>query len=125
MDDIRRRLDQNLTAALFRLQQLGGAVAVEELLGAIRDNSRFANEIDEIQASENREISFATRGMLVERAKRLSAALDRLNDGEYGVCVECAERITAARLRAVPEVQTCIRCQDRIERFAQSMRAGS
>ena len=121
MDDIRRRLDQNLTAALFRLRQLGGAVAVEELPGAIGDNSRFANEIDEIQASENREISFATREMLVERVKRLSAALDRLNDGEYGVCVECAGRITPARLRAVPEVQTCIRCQDRIEQFARRM----
>jgi DnaK suppressor protein len=121
MDDIKQRLDQNLTAALFRLRELGGAVAVEELPGAIGDNSRFANEIDEIQASENREISFATREMLVERVKRLTAALDRLNDGEYGVCVECAGRITSARLRAMPEVQTCIRCQDRIERFTRRM----
>ena len=119
MDDIRKRLDHNLTAALFRLRQLGGAVAVEELPGATGDNSRFADEVDEIQANENREISFATRERLLERVKRLSAALDRLNDGEYGVCLECAERITPARLHAVPEVQTCVRCQDRIERFAQ------
>ena len=87
----------------------------------IRDNSRFADEVDEIQANENREISFATREMLVERVNRLSAALDRLNDGEYGVCVECAERISPARLHAVPEVQTCVRCQDGIERFARRM----
>ena len=119
MDDIRRRLDDNLTVALFRLRQLGGAVAVEELPGALRDNSRFADEIDEIQANENREISFATREMLVERVNRLSAALGRLNDGEYGVCAECAERVSPARLHAVPEVQTCVRCQDRIERFAR------
>ena len=121
MDDIRRRLDDNLTAALFRLRQLGGAVAVEELPGAIRDNSRLADEVDEIQANEDREISFATRERLVERVNRLSAALDRLNAGEYGVCVECAEGISPARLHAVPEVQTCVRCQDRIERFARPM----
>jgi len=119
MDDIRKRLDHNLTAALYRLRQLGGAVAVEELPGAIRDNSRLADEVDEIQANENREISFATRERLMERVNRLSTALGRLNDGEYGVCVECAERITPARLHAVPEVQTCVRCQDRIERFAR------
>jgi DnaK suppressor protein len=119
MDDIRKRLDHNLTATLFRLHRLGEAVAVEELPGAIRDNSRFADEVDEIQANENREISFATREKLVERANRLSAALDRLNDGEYGVCVECAEQISPARLHAVPEVETCVRCQDRIERFAK------
>ena len=121
MDDIRKRLDHNLTAALSRLRQLGGAVTIEELPGAIRDNSRFADEVDEIQANENREIGFATREKLVERVKRLSAALDRLNDGEYGGCVECAERISPARLHAVPEVQTCVRCQDRIERFARRM----
>jgi DnaK suppressor protein len=119
MDDIRQRLAHNLTAALARLPQLGGPVAVEELPGAIRDNSRFADEVDEIQANENREISFATREKLVERVNRLRAALDRLNDGEYGVCVECAEQISPARLHAVPEVQTCVRCQDRIERFAR------
>jgi RNA polymerase-binding protein DksA len=121
MDDIRKRLDHNLAAALLRLRQIGVAVAVEKLPGASGDNSRFADEVDEIQASEDREISFATRERLVERVNRLSAALDRLNDGEYGVCMECAERISPARLHAVPEVQTCVRCQDRIERFARRM----
>jgi hypothetical protein len=46
MDDIRHLLDDNLTAALLRLRHLGGAVAVEDLPGAIRDNSRLANEAD-------------------------------------------------------------------------------
>jgi RNA polymerase-binding transcription factor DksA len=119
MDDARKLLDRNLTTALFRLRQLGGAVAVEELPDAIGDHSPFADEVDEIQASENREISFATRERLVERVNRLSAALDRLNDGEYGLCIECAERISPARLHAVPEVQTCVRCQDGIERVAR------
>jgi RNA polymerase-binding transcription factor len=121
MDDIRHLLDENLTAALLRLRHLGGAVAVEDLPGAIRDNSRLANKADDIQANENREISFATREKLMERANRLSAALDRLNAGEYGVCEECAEQISPARLQAVPEVQTCVRCQDRIERFARQV----
>ena len=121
MDDIRNRLDQDLTAALFRLRQLGGAVAVEELPGAIGDNFPFADEVDEIQVNENREISFATRERLVERVNRLSAALDRLNHGEYGVCVECAERISPVRLHVAPEAQTCVRCQDGIERFSRPM----
>ena len=51
----------------------------------------------------------------------MSAALDRLNDGEEGVCVKCAERMSPARLDAMPEVQTCVRGQDGIERFARRM----
>lgn len=119
MESIRERLEQDLQVAVGRLRQMGGAVVVEELPGAIGDNSPFADEVDEIQANESREIGFATRELLVERVNRLSAALDRLNEGDYGTCVECDEPISPARLRAMPEVQTCVRCQDRIERLGR------
>ena len=121
--DIRTRLENDLRTAVGRLRQIGGAVAVEELPGAIGDNSPFADEVDGIQACGEREIGFATRELLVDRVNRLSAALERLSDGEYGICVECEEPISPARLRAMPEVQTCVRCQDRIERFGRQLEA--
>ena len=119
METIRERLEEDLRTAVSRLRQMGGAVAVEELPGPIGDNSPFADEVDEIQANERREIGFATRELLVDRVNRLSAALERLRDGQYGTCVECEESISPARLRALPEVQTCVRCQDRIERMGR------
>ncbi len=76
MDDIRQRLDQDLKTAIFRLRQLGGAVAVDERPGAIGDNSPCADEVDEIHINANREMGLATREMLVERVNRLSSALD-------------------------------------------------
>jgi len=117
--DIRTRLENDLRTAVSRLRQMAGAVAVDELPGAIGDNSPFADEVDEIQASGDREIGFATRELLVDRVNRLSAALQRLKDGDYGTCVECEEAISPARLRAMPEVQTCVRCQDRLERMGR------
>ena len=119
METIRERLEEDLRTAVGRLRQMGGAVAVEEVPGAIGDNSPFADEVDEIQANERREIGFATRELLVGRVNRLSAALDRLNDGAYGTCVECEEPISPARLQALPEVQTCVQCQDRLERLGR------
>jgi RNA polymerase-binding transcription factor DksA len=119
METIRERLEEDLRTAVSRLRHMGGAVAVEELPGPIGDNSPFADEVDEIQANERREIGFATRELLVDRVNRLSAALERLRSGEYGTCVECEEAISPARLRALPEVQTCVRCQDRIERMGR------
>src|SRR2546430_566700 len=116
MDEIRTKLEAELRQAVRRLRQMGGAVAAEDLPGAIGDNSPFADEVDEIQANESRELGFATRTLLVERVNRLADALERLNEGEYGVCVECSEPIPPARLRALPEVQTCVRCQDRPRR---------
>jgi len=114
--DIRKRLETDLKEAVSRLRQMGGSAALEELFGASRERLAYADEVDEIQANERREIGFATRELLVERVNRITAALDRLNDGEYGTCVECGEKIAAARLRALPEVQTCVRWQGMIER---------
>lgn len=119
MDAIRKRLEQDLKVALARLRQHGGGAAMEELLGPSGEHWAFADEVDEIQANERREIGFATRELLVDRVNRLAAALERLNSGDYGTCVECGEAIAPARLRVMPEVQTCVRCQDRLERLGR------
>lgn len=119
MDTFKQRLERDLHTAMDRLRHLGGTVAVEELAGPIGINVRCAEEVEAIQASESREIECATRERLLGRVNRLSAALDRLAEGVYGTCVECDEAISPARLHAVPEVQTCIRCQDRLERLGR------
>ena len=117
MGTIRQQLEHDLSMAVGRLRQLGAAVTVEELPGPTAVSSTFADEVDGIQASECRDIGCAIRELLAGRVNRLSAALDRLDKGEYGMCAECGEAISPARLRVMPEVQTCVRCQDRIERF--------
>jgi DnaK suppressor protein len=125
MDTLRERLEHDLNTTVARLRHPDGMVAVEELPGLIGTNSRFADEVDASHASESREIGFATRELLVERLNRLSLALDRLNEGAYGVCTECDETISPARLQAMPEVQTCVRCQDRLERVGGRFARGA
>jgi DnaK suppressor protein len=115
MDAIRKQLEQELRSAASRLRQMGGAEALEELRPV--GETGFADEVDGIQANEWREIGFATRELLVDRVNRLSSALDRLDDGEYGICVECGEAIAPARLRVMPEVETCVTCQEQLERY--------
>ena len=121
MDGIRKRLEQDLRTAVGRLRQVGGASALEDLLGPRGEHWAYADEVDEIQANEWREIGFATRELLVDRVNRITAALERLDVGEYGVCVECGEKIAPARLRVIPEVTTCVRCQDRLERASRHL----
>ena len=119
MNDVRTRLDQDLKVAVSRLRQLDGAAAVEERPGTNGESRPFADEVDGMQASASLEIGFATRELVLERVSRLSAALDRMNKGEYGACGECDEPISLARLDAKPEVQTCVRCQERLESLGQ------
>src|SRR5256712_8540256 len=72
--NVRKRLEQDLEAAVSRLRQMSGAVAVEEYPGAIWDNSPFADEVGENQAHERPEIGFAPRGLPLGRGHPVSAA---------------------------------------------------
>ena len=116
MDEIQARLEQQLREAMGRLRQLVGAIVIDDFPTGIGDTAHLADAVDESQMNEGRELSWATRSLLVERANKLAEALERLRRGEYGICEECDEPIAPARLRVMPEVTTCIRCQDRIEK---------
>ena len=116
MDEIKKRLERELNHTMQRNRHMGGVNTLEDL-GGRGDHTPLADEVDVIRLNEDREMNFATRSLLVERANKLAEALERLRGGEYGVCEECGEAIAPARLRAMPEVTTCVRCQDRLERM--------
>ena len=121
MKDVKKKLEAELNRTVERIRHMGGTANSVQTMNALGDTSQLADEVDVIQINEDREMSFATRSLLVERANRLAEALERLRDGEYGVCQECDEDIAPARLKAVPEVRTCVRCQDRLERMTRHM----
>ena len=46
--------------------------------------------------------------------REISDALHRMDIGQYGVCPECEEAISAKRLDAVPWARYCVTCQEQI-----------
>ena len=46
-------------------------------------------------------------------------ALERMRDGQYGVCEGCSCSIPMARLNALPYATLCIECQRESERFGK------
>jgi len=52
--------------------------------------------------------------LLGEEGKQLSLiqeALQRMEDGTYGNCIDCGKRIPAARLDAIPYAKLCVDCK--------------
>lgn len=41
----------------------------------------------------------------------LEAAMQRAKEGTYGLCIDCGEKISERRLKAIPEVPHCIACR--------------
>jgi DnaK suppressor protein len=50
-----------------------------------------------------------------ETLDQIEAALERIEDGVYGSCVECDGRINKQRLNAIPFTPFCIKCANRLE----------
>ena len=42
--------------------------------------------------------------------QRIDAALERIDSGDYGYCLNCGEEIPIARLEFDPAVATCVDC---------------
>lgn len=45
--------------------------------------------------------------------RAIEEAILRLDQGVYGICMDCEEEIAAARLDAVPWTRVCINCKER------------
>ena len=52
----------------------------------------------------------ATRTIAEERYDLILEALNRLDDGSYGVCAGCAQPIPYGRLLVMPETKHCLTC---------------
>jgi DnaK suppressor protein len=48
--------------------------------------------------------------------QEIEAALARIEDGSYGLCVDCEVEISRARLKAYPAAERCLPCQEKNER---------
>jgi RNA polymerase-binding transcription factor len=48
--------------------------------------------------------------------QQVDEALERLKGGNFGVCVECGEKMVPKRLEAVPWARHCLSCQEREEK---------
>ena len=121
--DIRERLAHELATTTARLRSDGALALLDDDASAHVDSRGIVDEVDEAARSIEREMTLATRSRLRVRAQRLAGALERLREGRYGVCEECDGPIAPKRLAALPEVTTCVRCQERLELVAARDRA--
>lgn len=47
---------------------------------------------------------------------RINEALEKIDDGTFGLCELCEKKIAKARLKAVPYAELCVPCQEKQEK---------
>ena len=85
------------------------------------DPDDFPDEID----TASSEVGLAFIGRLRERERglmnKILAALEKIDEGEYGACEMCGEDIGLKRLEARPVAELCIDCKSQQEKLERGM----
>lgn len=101
-----------LTAQLDELLREAG----KTVSGMTDEHENFPDPTDRASMESDRNFELRIR----DRERRLIAkirdALERIEDGTFGICESCEEEIGAARLRARPVTTLCIDCKTEQER---------
>jgi len=97
----------------------------DELIEEIARNRKMEtdelrNEIGDLYDSADNErdrqlshiLNDRDRGKLIE----IDEALERIDDGTYGICEECGKRIDSNRLKIMPFARLCVPCKSDIEK---------
>lgn len=98
--EIKVELEDRLRTLDERVVELEGNLRTEHS----HNFSEQATEREDEEVLERLE-----REALVE-IKAIRDALSRLDNGNYGVCVQCGEEINTKRIQAVPYASHCIAC---------------
>ena len=91
---------------------------VQGKMRGVREEGTWGGKLNEVldavessEADIQEDIEFALIQMKSETLNKVTDALARLKQGEYGYCFECGEEIAEKRLRALPFAVRCKDCE--------------
>lgn len=107
---------ESLRRDLVALQQeLRSQLETSDAAARPVDLDQPIGRVSRIDAIQQQSMAQANRRAAQLRLQQVRAALERLDDEEYGVCAQCGEPVGFARLEVRPETPFCVSCQSQRE----------
>jgi DnaK suppressor protein len=88
-------------------------VSKTEQDGRQADEEATQDIADKAASSYTKEFLFHQSDENRRTLQLVNEALDRIKNGNYGLCTACQEEVQAKRLEAVPWARHCIECQEK------------
>jgi DnaK suppressor protein len=109
--ELRKRLSAERESLQEQIQSLSAENQVQH------DDAGVGNHLaDDATDIFTRERNIALSNNAQELLAQVDSALQRLDQGSYGVCARCGREISTERLEALPYATLCISCQSEVER---------
>lgn len=81
------------------------------------EQADLADEVDLASSETGQTMNLRLRDRELVLLKKIDKTLQKIEDGEFGVCERCGEEIGLKRLEARPVTDLCIRCKEEQERI--------
>lgn len=105
----------SLTARLFeRKKELVGSAQSGEKRDLSVDG-RAKDTGDEALEISMERLESSMLSSVVDEIRMIDQALERIEAGSYGICIDCGNKISEARLECFPYAARCIICQEKFE----------
>ncbi|MDH4182960.1 MAG: TraR/DksA family transcriptional regulator [Nitrospinota bacterium] len=78
--------------------------------------SRHGDDVDVAESAYEQEMAYLFKSRGKDELRLIDEALKRIDQGEYGICAECDEKISKKRLAAQPYSILCVQCQEEVEK---------
>lgn len=102
-EEIREKIGRAITETekdIIDLEELTKPIAPDNAIGRLSRMDAINNRsINQSQLHSNR-----------SRLMMLKKAMERVDDPEFGLCMDCGEPIPIGRIMIMPEANLCVRC---------------
>lgn len=95
-----------------RQQLLGLSATANEAAATVELDQTRVGRLSRMDALQSQAMSVETRRRRELEIRRIAAALKRLDEGDYGYCIECGQPIAEKRLEFDPAAPLCIKCAE-------------
>ena len=89
--------------------------ANKTVTGMTDQGQNFPDPTDRASLESDRNFTLRIRDRERRLIAKIKNALDRLDNGTFGICEECGEDISDRRLKARPVTTLCINCKKKQE----------
>lgn len=81
------------------------------------DAADLADEVDLASSEAEQSMNLRLRDREQFLLRKINRTLEKIEQGEFGVCEQCGDDISIKRLEARPVTDLCIRCKEEQERL--------
>jgi len=114
LDQLAKKLNENYQTLLREVREELKNSGDQHRIDLL--NNEPGDSGDESMANALADFNLTILDRHIDDMRDIEAALQRIKNGEYGVCTDCGVDVAFARLQAYPTAKRCIVCQEKRER---------